>query len=152
MIELETLKLEQINYDNKEHLIFLKGLMQSKDMKYLWDLSDKELYNNQNDGKYIVVNEEDKYIGYLNLSNPTEAVYGKTVSLYYAVGENHRGKEYGKRIINETKEWLFNEKEIDCIVAQVDINNNHSINTLIKSGMTQFNHGDDEYTTFIQRK
>jgi len=151
MIELETLKIELINYDKKDHLNYLKKMMQSKDINYLWDLADKDLVNNKNIGKYIVLNEDNDYIGYINISNPTEAFYGNTVSLYYAIEEYYRGKEYGKRIVQEVSSWLFNEKNIECVVAQVHTSNSYSINTLTKAGMIQVN-CDDEYTTFIQRK
>lgn len=151
MIELKSLKIELIDYKNIVHLNFLKRLMQSKDINYLWDLTNQYLDNNQNIGKYIIINELDNYIGYLNISNPTEAFYGNTVSLYYAIEESYRGKEYGKRIIQEVSDWLFSENNIECIVAQVDTKNSHSINTLTKAGMTEINN-DSEYTTFIQRK
>ena len=151
MIKLKTLKIELIDYNNKSHLEFLKRLMQSKDISYLWDLSDKSLINNQNKHNYLILNENDEMIGYINYSEPTEAFYGNTVSLYYAIDEIYRGKDYGKIAIEETSEWLFNEQNIDCIVAQVDIENKHSINTLVKAGMFLVNNSE-EYTTFIQRK
>lgn len=151
MIELESLKIELINYKNLKHLNFLKKLMQSKDINYLWDLTNEDLINNQNQNKYIILNKDNEYIGYLNISDPTEAYYGNTVSLYYAIEENYRGKEYGKKIIQEISIWLFNEKNIECIVAQVNTKNNYSINTLTKAGMMEINN-DSEYTTFIQRK
>ena len=151
MINLESLGLEMIDYDNVEHLSFLKKLMQSKDMSYLWNLTDSDLDNNQNVGNYLVIGESGNYLGYLNVSDPTEAIYGNTVSVYYAIEESYRGKDYGKRIISEVSDWLFNKNNIDCIVAQVDTNNSHSINTLTKAGMVQV-HSDDDYSTFIQRK
>ena len=100
MIELETLKLELINYNEIEHLKFLKKIMNSKDMNYLWDLSDKELSNNQNKDRYLVLNENDEKVGYINISEPTDAYYGNTVSIYYAIEESNRGNGYGKKIIN----------------------------------------------------
>lgn len=151
MIELETLKLELIDYNNIEHLIFLKKLMQSKDINYLWNLSDKQLSNNQNKDKFLVLNENKEKIGYINISDPTDAYYGNTVSIYYAIEETYRGNGYGKRIIEEVKRWLFQYKNIDCIVAQVDIDNIHSKNVLIKAGMEEINNNDD-YVTFIERK
>lgn len=151
MIELKSLKIELIDYNKIEHLKFLKRLMNSKDISYLWDLTDKNLANNQNTEKYIIINELNDYIGYLNISNPTEAFYGNTVSIYYAIEENYRGKEYGKKIIEEISNWLFNIKNIECIVAQVNTNNSYSMNTLTKAGMTKVS-DDSEYTTFIQRK
>lgn len=151
ILDLSTLKLEPVDYNKKEHLNFIKNLMQSKDIYYLWDLADSSLINNQNTSKYIILNESLEKIGYVNYSDPTEAIYGNTVSLYYAIDEKYRGQEYGKRIIEEISNWLFFEKGIDCIIAQADVKNIYSINTLLKAGMTRINE-DEEYTTFIQRK
>ena len=151
MVNLGNLKIELIDYNNIEHLNFLRKLMSSKDMGYLWDLTDKDLKNNQNSGKYIIINELEQRIGYLNISDSTEAYYGNTVSIYYAIEENYRGNEYGKKIIQEVSKWLFEENNIDCIVAQVDVKNNHSINVLNNTGMIQVN-SDEDYSTFIQRK
>lgn len=151
MIELETLKLELIDYQNIEHLTFLKKLMQSKDISYLWNLSDANLTSNQNKDKFLVLNKNKERIGYINISDPTDAYYGNTVSIYYAIEESYRGKEYGKQIIKEVGKWLFNHKNIECIIAQVDTQNSHSINTLTKAGMIEVN-CDSDYTTFIQRK
>lgn len=106
---LASLKIELINYENTNHLNFLKKLMQSKDMNYLWDLADKNLANSQSDYKYIVINKNNEYIGYLNISNPTIAYYGNTVSLYYAIEESYRGNNYGKRIIEEISNWYSNK-------------------------------------------
>ena len=151
MIELETLKLEMIDYENIEHLTFIKELMESKDIEYLWDLSDKETITNRNKNKYSVLNENNEKIGYLNISDTTEAYYGNTVSLYYAVSEKHRGNNYGKRIITEINKWLLENNQIDCIIAQANINNIHSQNTLTKAGMEKI-HSSDEYVTYSQRK
>ena len=151
MIELKTLKLEKIDYNNKNHLEFLRNLMNSKDINYLWDLSNELLVTNQNQEKYLVLNELYEIIGYINCSDPVSAMYGNTLSIYYAIDEKYRGREYGKKLIQQTSEWLFNEKGIDCIVAQVDTENIHSIMTLTKAGMIEVNR-DDEYATFIQRK
>lgn len=150
MEQLKTLNLEKIDYNNKEHLKYLKELMESKDMDYLWNLTDGELENNTVSNGYIVINEFKESIGYLNLSNPTEAFYGRTVSLYYAVGERHRGNSYGTRIIKETMDWQFQKNNIDCIVAQVDSKNIHSQNACNKAGMSEIMSSED-YVTFIRK-
>ena len=151
MIKLDSLKLEYINYENIEHLNFLKELILSKDMKYLWDLSDVDLQNNKNKEKFIVLNDNDDKIGYLNISDVVDGRLGSTVSIYYAIKENYRGKGYGKRLISEVNKWLLENKTVDCIVAQVDTQNIHSNNTLTNAGMSKAVE-DDDYTTFIQNR
>lgn len=151
MIQLETLNLETIDYNNIEHLKFLRKIMESKDINYLWDLSNKELSNNKNKDKFLVLNEKEEKIGYINISDSTNAYYGNTVSIYYAIEESHRGNGYGKKLIKEIKKWLFKYQNIDCIIAQVDIDNTHSKNVLLNSGMEELNMSDD-YVTYIERK
>lgn len=151
MIELETLKLEKINYKNIEHLNFLKQLMKSTDIYYLWDLSKENLEVNEEKNNYIVCNKNNEKIGFLNISLPTEAYFGNTVSIYYAVEEKYRGKNYGKKIIEETNKWLIEKNNIDCIIAQVEITNIHSQNAVTKAGMKQINITDD-YITYFERK
>lgn len=151
ILELKTLKLEPIDYDKKEHLSFLQNLMLSKDIHYLWNLADVNLSNNKNGNNYILINDQLENIGYISFSEPTDAFYGNTVSLYYAIDEKYRGKQYGKIAVEEITDWLFLEKGIDCVIAQADVGNVHSINTLLKAGMTKINE-DEEYTTFIQQK
>lgn len=151
MIELETLKLELIDYNNIEHLTFLKQLMESKDINYLWDLSNINLSLNQNKDKFIVLNENNEKIGYLNISDQTEAYFGNTVSIYYAVEEKYRGNHYGQKIIKEVNNWLFQNRNIECVVAQADTNNIYSQKALTEAGMQEANSSDD-YMTFIERK
>lgn len=150
MIKLETLKLEKINYDDKEHLYFLKDMCSSKDIKYLWDLSNKDLLNNKNVDNYIVVDNDNK-IGYINISDIVDGRFGKTVSIYYAVLESYRGNNYGKKIVSEVNDWLINVRKVDCIIAQVDRENIHSNLVLNKTDMNVIMENED-YTTFIQKR
>lgn len=125
----------------------MKDLILSKDMNYLWDLSDKDLYNNLNDGKYIVLNDMKDKVGYLNVSDVVEGRLGNTVSIYYAIKEEFRGNGYGSKLVNVVNNWLFNNKGINYVIAQVDLTNIHSNYTLTKDGMEILTQ-DDEYITF----
>lgn len=155
-MKLTNFELEKINYENSEHVNYLKGLMKSKDMDYLWDLSDKSLYSNRSSTGYIVKKKVEEHkeepIGYLNLSMPIEAYYGHTVSLYYAIEGTKRGNGYGKQLIEDTIQWSLSTGGIDCIIAQVEKENIYSQNTLKKAGMIQVGGQNDEYITFIEHK
>lgn len=48
MIKMENFQLEKIDYNNKEHLKYLKILMESKDMDYLWDVANPKLNDQTN--------------------------------------------------------------------------------------------------------
>ena len=128
----------------------MKDLILSKDMNYLWDLSDKDLYNNLNDGKYIVLNDMKDKVGYLNVSDVVEGRLGNTVSIYYAIKEEFRGNGYGSKLVNVVNNWLFNNKGINYVIAQVDLTNIHSNYTLTKDCMEILTQ-DDEYITFRKK-
>lgn len=154
-MKLTSFELEEINYENLEHINYLQKLMKSKDMDYLWDLSNKELYNNRSSTGYLVRKKDrehsEEYIGYLNLSQPIEAYFGLTSSLYYAIDGPKRGDEYGQRLVRETIQWELSEGGIDCVIAQVQKNNVYSQRTLEKAGMIPISGvNDDEYTTFMK--
>lgn len=148
MIKMENFQLEKIDYNNTEHLKYLKTLMKSKDMSYLQDITDSKLDDMSN--SYIVRNAEDDMVGYLNLSNPTDSFYGNTVSLYYAIEESKRGNGYGKRLVENVKDWQFQKEKIDCIVAQVEPSNIYSQNALLGAGMQEVMR-DEDYITSIER-
>ena len=148
MIKMENFQLEKIDYNNTEHLKYLKTLMKSKDMSYLWDITDSKLDDMSN--SYIVRNAEDDMVGYLNLSNPTDSFYGSTISLYYAIEESKRGQGYGKRLVEDVKNWQLQKEKIDCIVAQVEPSNVHSQNALLGAGMKEVMR-DEDFVTFIEK-
>ena len=136
------LKLERVNYKDKKHLLFLKELMNSSNMDYLWDISDSNLDINNN---------RKENIGYINISQVTDAYYGKTVSIYYAVSESKRRNNYGFKIVDNLSDYLFAQKDIDCIVAQVDTTNIASQKVLLKSGYNKL-YEDEEEIKFVRLK
>ena len=150
-MNLESLELEKIDYKKVEHLEFLKLLMNSTSIDYLWDISDGNLSVNLNENSFIVLNDSKQKIGYLNISDITEAIYGKTVSIYYAIEENYRGKGYGKKLVKEISHYLFNEKGMDCIVAQVARDNIPSQVILSRNGYRKV-FEDEDNTKFLQTK
>lgn len=117
-------------------------------MSYLWDITDSKLNDKTN--SYIVRNEKNDMVGYLNLSNPTESFYGNTISLYYAIEESKRGKGYGKTLVENVRDWQFQKEKIDCIVAQVEPSNIHSQNALLGAGMQEVMR-DEDSVTFVER-
>ena len=149
-MEIESFKLDKIDYNNKEHLSFLKELMKSSNMSYLWDLANANLDTNRLGNNYIVLKENEK-IGYIGISEVTEAVNGKTVSIYYAILEKYRGKKYGEKLVKVISNYLLNTGKVDCIVAQVDINNKASQHVLINNGYNKI-YEDEEDMKFIQKK
>ena len=149
-MEITSFELEKIDYNNIKHLEFLKELMRSSDMSYLWDLADSKLDTNRLGNNYIVLKDNEK-IGYIGISEITEAINGKTVSIYYAIAEKYRGKKYGEQLVKVISNNLLNTGKVDCIVAQVDINNKASQHVLMNNGYNKI-YEDDEDMKFIQTK
>ena len=147
-MELETLKLKKLDYNDPEDYAFIQELEKSTNMDYLWDLTNLEDTADNKDGM-IVLNEDDEKIGYLNLSEPTEARYGKTINIYYATLEKYRNKGYAKKMLEEVSNYLFNNTKIDCIIAAVKIENMASQKVLLKSGF-ELAYEDDEDMRFIR--
>lgn len=149
-MKIDTFELERINYDKKEHLDFLKELMDSSGMSYLWDLANANLDTNRLGDNYIVIKDKEK-IGYVGISEVIEAINGRTVSIYYAIDEKYRGQKYGEQLVKVISNNLLSTNKVDCIVAQVDINNKASQHVLINNGYSKI-YEDDEDMKFIQKK
>lgn len=149
-MEITSLELKAIDYSNNEHLAFLKELMKSSNMSYLWDLADASLASNQLGSNYIVLKGTEK-IGYLGVSDITEAVNGRTVSIYYAILEKYRGKKYGEQLVKVLSNHLLSTGKVDCIIAQVDTKNTASQHVLMNSGY-QVIYQDDEDMKFAQTR
>lgn len=147
-MELKTLKLKKIDYNNSEDFAFIQDLENSTNMEYLWDLTNINDTLDNKDGM-IVLNSDDEKIGYLNLTEPTEARFGKTVSIYYATLEKYRNNGYAKKLLKEVSDYLFNQMDIDCIVAEVNIENIASQKVLLKSGF-EIAYKKDEDMRFIR--
>lgn len=149
-MKLKTLKIEKIDYSNKEHYEFLQQMTNEENMNYLWDISNKDYSINQNERNYLVYNEHEEKIGYVNISEPTEAKYGNTSSIYYAITEKSRCKGYGSKIVKEISEFLFEIKEIDCIIAEVDKENTGSYIALTKAGFEIVYKSDEDYIFMLK--
>ena len=146
------LVLEKVDYNNKHHLLFLKELMKSSNMHYLWDISDENLMINNNDDRFIVLNSEKEEIGYINISDATDAYYGKTVSVYYAITESKRGNHYGTMVMNQVSNYLFYKRDIDCIIAQVDVKNVASQKVLVNSKYDKLYEDTKDYKYYRLKK
>ncbi len=149
-METTTFELEKIDYNNLEHQTFLNKLMTSSNMDYLWNLSDSDMNTNRVGNNYIVLKDKNK-IGYLGVSDIIEAMNGNTVSIYYAIDEEYRGKGYGEQLVKVLSNSLFSTGTVDCIVAQVDINNISSQKVLLKNGYQKV-YEDDEDVKFMQTR
>ena len=74
----------------------------------------------------------DKTIGYANISKENNK---EKNMLYLYIIEQYRGNGYGSKLVSQVNNWLFNNMGVDYIIAQVDVSNIHSNNTLFKAGM-----------------
>ncbi|HIT21900.1 MAG TPA: GNAT family N-acetyltransferase [Candidatus Scybalousia intestinigallinarum] len=156
MIKLDRLYMEQLDRENIKHLQFLKELMKSSNISYLWDLEKtKSEFNNKERSswieEYLCFNDSNTPIGYMNLSVPTDGINGRTTSLYYAISEQYRHLGLGSKMVAEMTDYLFTNKMIDCIVGEVEKENIASQKALEKAGMN-IAYQDDEWVVYMKSR
>lgn len=148
VISLETLKLTTFDKTNKEHIIFLKELLKDKTiLKRFQGLSVGLIHPNSNsflnNGYYILDN--DTLIGYLHISNFNSEE--KSVYLRSAITSTKRNSGYGKRLLKEITNYLFqNYPFIANIRLVIASDNKPSLNIASSCGYTWLK--DDIYINY----
>ena len=155
MIKLDGLYVDKLDRENIKHLQFLKELMKSNNISYLWDLEKTKLELNKKEDswieEYLYFDNVNNPIGYINLSPPTEGIKGITTSLYYAISEQYRNLGLGSKMVAEIADYLFTVQNIDCIVGEVEKENIASQKALEKAGM-DIAYQDDEWIVYMKSK
>ena len=156
MIKLDSLYMEKLDRENIKHLQFLKELMKSSNISYLWDLEKAKLELNKKEEsswveEYLCFDDSNNPIGYMNLSPPTDGIKGRTTSLYYAISEQYRHLGLGSKMVAEMIDYLFTNQKIDCIVGEVEKENIASQKALEKAGMN-IAYQDDEWIVYMKSR
>lgn len=130
-IELETLKLVSIDFNNKDHLQFLKELFQNSNdssMNFLGDLSSV-----RDEYAFIIVNDDMEKIGYFSITDPVVNVQSLLSSgAYYAILPKYRNKGYATRMLEEVSDYIL--KNIDMLVLSINKENIASRKVAEKNG------------------
>lgn len=124
MIELQTLSLTK--YDEKYNQIkeeLENGISSSK---YIHQIKERLEKSNNNHSIYnsaFIVLDENNPIGYLFISS----MINDEVFIEYSVLKEHRQKGYGKKVVNEISDYLFENNNIKSIILDIDPSNKNSM-------------------------
>lgn len=142
MIKLESMLLEDFSKVDMEQLKFYKKLRDQESISKrfqgilpsLLSDSDSEL------GKGYLVSFNNKYIGYLLIGSIS--LDERSIYLRSAVDCDERGKSYGKIILKEVTDYIFNNyHEVQFIKLYIADDNIPSINTAKSCGYHKSNNG-----------
>lgn len=129
--KLNNLTLVNFDKENKEHLEFLKKLIHDESIKKWFNGICSGLISNPNNeffGHSFFVKDNEDLVGYVNIGdfNTNE----KSVYLRSAVEKNKRGKNYGKTILADITDYIFdNFNEVESIRLKIDRENKASLMT-----------------------
>ena len=146
-IKLETLDLTR--YDAEKHR-FLKedlenGESASRFIHQMAQRLDNSIYAGENifQSAFVVLDREIP-IGYVYISsNKNDEVF-----LEYSLLKSFRGMGYGKRLLNEVSNYLFENHNIRCIKGDVDPSNKNS-QMMLESCGYEFAEEDYEERNFM---
>lgn len=152
-ILFDSLQLKKMNFSNKVDLSFFNRLFKNKDdvgIDFIGNMA-----NVYDENAYIVVNSDDKEIGYLGMSPVVLNGLGLlSVSLYYVILPEYRGNGYATLLLKEMYEYL--KKDIDMMVLSIDRKNIASRKVAEKAGFSlEFAYEDDDdviYTKYVNEK
>lgn len=124
MIELQTLSLTK--YDEKYSKIkdeFENGVSSSKYIHQIKERLEKSKEDNTLFNSAFIVLDEKNPVGYLFISS----MINDEVFIEYSVLKEQRQKGYGKRIVNEISDYLFENNNIKSIILDIDPSNKNSM-------------------------
>lgn len=144
-ITMETLSLNTFDKDNKIYLDFLKKLLCDKTIKQRFQgFLPNLLRENTNSiiGRGFFVSCDNELIGYIDIGNYN--INEKSVYLRCAIEKSKRKKAYGRRILSEISDYIFNtHPEVETIKLKIDKDNVPSLKVADACGYKWIN--DDYY-------
>lgn len=130
-IPLRELELVVFDKSNPMHITFLKNLANDKSiLKWFQGLAVGLLHNYGHEffDRAFFVSKEGNLIGYVHIGAFNEQE--KSVYLKAATSAEERGKGYGKLLLAEITEYIFNHHlEVESIRLKINKENTASLNT-----------------------
>lgn len=132
-IPLRTLELVTFDKNNPRHIAFLKHLVKDKSILKWFQGISAGLLHNFGDTFFdhgFFASIEGNLIGYIHVGafNREEG----SVYLRYAISNDERGKGYGKLLLLEATEYIFNSyPEVESMRLKIDNRNTASLNTAL---------------------
>lgn len=148
-IILNDLELVIFNKDNKDHLNFLKLIINDKTILARFQGIANNLLHNHGDEffdrSFLVSTKENKLIGFINIGNFNTDE--KCVYLRYAININYRGMGYGKKILDGITKYIFNSYPmVETIRLKIASDNKASLGIANASGYKWYK--DDFYFAY----
>lgn len=147
-ISIGNLMITSFCSSNAEHIKFKHNLKQD-DLIYEFvsttiedDLKEVQTNSLQLEQSYII-QDQDKLVGYICIKDLIEE--HKTVELRYAVHQEFRKLGYGRKILEECKNYLFTLDDIDSIELHIRKDNYPSINCAEKAKYKRIGENNEEY-------
>jgi len=134
--KIGTLTLNIIDKENKEDLEFIKKLCKDKTITSrfqgitldLLNAKKKEFFNHS-----FLVTHNDEYVGYIKIGQYNEQE--KSIYLRAAIDLEKRGKSYGKTLLNEITEYVFQTySQVESIRLKIANDNKASLMTANSCG------------------
>lgn len=147
---LKTLTLVGFNKDNKEHLDFLQKSIDDAIIKKRLQGFFCDLLHKKDDHFFyrgFLVYDQVKIIGYMNIGRFNKCE--KAVYLKAFIDSDERGKKYGKTLLSETANYIFDNYEFVEVIKLVILpDNTSSIKTALSCGFkhVEFNNYNKKRT------
>lgn len=129
-IPLQTLELVTFDKNNPEHLVFLKDLIHDKSiLKWFQNLTAGLLHpqNHVFFNRSFLVAKEGTLVGFVNIGAYNEQE--KSVYLRAAISQKERKKGYGKALLSEITDYIFNNYlEVESVRLKINSKNIASLN------------------------
>ena len=133
--KIGTLTLTTFDKDNREDLEFIKRMCQDETIRSRFQGIMRGLSNEKKsffDTGFLVKHDKD-LIGYIHIGNFNELDH--CVYLRSAVDKDKRGLSYGKTILSEITEYIFqNYPQVESIRLKIAIDNKPSLMTANSCG------------------
>ena len=142
----KNLVFKTIHLDEKEHQDALIAFTSNESVqKYLGNTL--YVYSNEDTvtGNDYFATLNDNIIGYLGLGHVVDTPYGESCSIYYGVFEQYYGRGYGKMMLEDIQKILRENTSIRLLIADVNIHNQYSIQTVSKAGFVKAYEDDEDY-------
>lgn len=130
------LSLYTFNKENKDDLNFIKNLCHDKTITSRFNGITVGLLSNKGDiffDRGYLVKHNNSYIGYINIGGFNEEE--KSVYLRAAIDKTQRGNSYGKTLLSEITEYIFNNyPQVENIRLKIARDNKASLMTANSCG------------------
>lgn len=134
-INLENFCLSPFNSENFSHVSLLNQFNGESKSNFISMIDSRLRLNSKSKSfpfrmAFVVSDFSDDLLGYVFISS----IRQDEVYLEYSLLKEQRGKGYGSLLLKEVTNYLFENYNIRNIALDIDVSNEASVNTAIRSG------------------